>query len=159
MNAKKEKDSPHVNFMPPAALFISFGVGAVFEFIFRWNFEFPGLAARIIIGLIFAAGGFVFMMFGHEKFKKEKTAIKLNQPARKLVMAGAYRYSRNPMYFGLSVMFIGIAVAAGSWSLLIAYLAWFSYLEFYAIPHEESYLKRAFGQEYENYCKKVRRWI
>ncbi|CCK81331.1 methyltransferase family protein [Desulfobacula toluolica] len=153
------EDSPNVNLMPPTVFFICLLAGGVLEFIYPHNIDILSASANLMTGIFIGIGGFIFMYIGHEKFKKTGTNVSTNLPATELVVQGTYRFTRNPMYLGGSIFFIGIGLAAGSLWILAAYLPLFLYLSYYVIPHEEAYMERTFGEEYIQYCRKVRRWI
>jgi protein-S-isoprenylcysteine O-methyltransferase Ste14 len=80
-------------------------------------------------------------------------------PPKELVAAGFYRYVRNPMYFGILLILIGHFLWFGFWSLLI--YAGFAFLatHLFVTLYEEPTLKRKFGAAYEEYLKRVPRWI
>jgi protein-S-isoprenylcysteine O-methyltransferase Ste14 len=79
-------------------------------------------------------------------------------PTRELVLAGAYRYSRNPMKAGLFLVLAGEALATGS-AALTAWLAGFVLVNvLYIRVHEEPGLARRFGAAYRDYCARVPRW-
>lgn len=80
-------------------------------------------------------------------------------PTKKLVVAGLYRFSRNPMYVGVTAMLIGESiffqsVALWTYSLFI-FVAFNIFIRFF----EEPRLREDFGAAYKEYCTKVRRWI
>lgn len=80
-------------------------------------------------------------------------------PPRKLVVRGPYRFVRNPMYLGAELALAGAALFYESASLW-AYTAGFLLLmHLFVILYEEPALRRSFGEEYENYCRQVRRWL
>lgn len=151
-------DSPAVKFMPPKFFSLCLGAGVLLELAIPWRLPLPFLQL-LIGGLALALGGFWFMMWGHTRFQNLGVNVKTNLPAQSLVLQGAYRYSRNPMYVGFLVIQTGIGLAARSGWLLLAVLPLAEYLRFYVIPREEAYLRRRFGEEYIQYCKKVRRWL
>jgi protein-S-isoprenylcysteine O-methyltransferase Ste14 len=79
-------------------------------------------------------------------------------PPRRLVAVGPYRAVRNPMYLGAALALAGAALFYRSYALL-AYSAIFLLLtHLFVVSYEEPALRRAFGQEYEAYCRRVRRW-
>ena len=80
-------------------------------------------------------------------------------PTKKLVTKGLYRFSRNPMYVGVMLILIGEAVFFESYSLWIYLLCIFLAFNLFIFLIEEPRLRKDFGVEYEQYCKKVRRWI
>jgi len=79
-------------------------------------------------------------------------------PTRELVLAGAYRYSRNPMKAGLFLVLAGEALTTGSAALT----AWFACFALgnvlYIRAHEEPGLAKRFGAAYRDYCERVPRW-
>ena len=80
-------------------------------------------------------------------------------PPKKLVAMGFYRYVRNPMYVGVLAVIIGHFLWFGYWYLLIYALVVFIAFNTFITYYEEPSLKRKFGAAYENYLKRVPRWI
>jgi protein-S-isoprenylcysteine O-methyltransferase Ste14 len=90
-------------------------------------------------------------------FRARTTTTPGNAPA-KLVTGGPYRFTRNPMYVGLTLAYLGEAgILVQIWPLLPLLLV-LAYLSATVIPVEEASL-RSFGEEYAQYCRRVRRWI
>jgi protein-S-isoprenylcysteine O-methyltransferase Ste14 len=71
---------------------------------------------------------------------------------------GLYRFSRNPMYVGYFLYFLGCVVLTVSWALLAA-LALFQLSTHFLIRSEERWCLKKFGDEYAQYAKKVRRYL
>lgn len=80
-------------------------------------------------------------------------------PPRKLVVAGPYRYVRNPMYLGAAAALSGAALFYGSLVLLAVAAAFALATHVFVVLYEEPTLRRTFGTEYETYCAAVRRWL
>ena len=80
-------------------------------------------------------------------------------PTKKLVVKGLYKYSRNPMYIGVMSMLIGEAIffEAGRFWFYVAGIG--LAFNLFILLVEEPRLKRDFGEEYMQYCNKVRRWV
>lgn len=78
---------------------------------------------------------------------------------KKLVISGLYKYSRNPMYWGVMLILIGEALFFESGSLWIYLLCVFIMFTLFILLVEEPRLKKDFGEDYKAYRKKVRRWI
>jgi protein-S-isoprenylcysteine O-methyltransferase Ste14 len=92
-------------------------------------------------------------------FLRHRTGIYPNQPATVIVRSGLYRFSRNPMYVALAILYVGIVLLTNLlWPLLLLPLV-LLVLQKAVIAREERYLKEAFGESYEQYCRQVRRWI
>jgi len=81
------------------------------------------------------------------------------KPSPELVLSGSYRFTRNPMYLGLTCIQIGLGLLLSN--LWISLLAAFSLLvvHFIAVVPEERYLSEKFGDSYKGYLLKVRRYL
>ena len=80
-------------------------------------------------------------------------------PTRKLVVEGLHRYVRNPMYIGVATIVLGQAVLFQSWHVLEYLVIVLAIVQFFVVFYEERTLARQFGQEYEDYKRRVPRWI
>ena len=83
----------------------------------------------------------------------------LHQSIASLLRAGPYQFTRNPMYLGLVLLTLGIAIWAGAWPMFGAPVALFATANWVHIPFEEAKMRRQFGAVYDNYVTRVRRWI
>lgn len=82
----------------------------------------------------------------------------MHTPATELVTTGIYSRSRNPMYLGETLTFLGMAIAGASWPLILLVFL-YGLLSILLVKGEERMLQAEFGQRYEAYCQKVRRWF
>ena len=80
-------------------------------------------------------------------------------PPVRLVIAGPYRFVRNPMYIGAGLALAGAALFYGSLELFAYICLLFLASHLFVVFYEEPSLKRTFGQEYISYCQEVRRWL
>ncbi len=86
------------------------------------------------------------------------TTVPFEKPS-KLIIWGPYRFTRNPMYVGLALTYMGVAgIQAQIWPVLLLPLLAI-YIHMVVIPIEESRLREVFGDTYEQYCIRVRRWL
>lgn len=103
----------------------------------------------------------VVLVFALAAFKKLKTTVDPMNPSKasKLVTIGIYHITRNPMYLSMLLLLTGFASKLGNPLCLIplAFFVW--YMNQFQIKPEEEALQEIFGEDYINYCKKVRRWI
>lgn len=137
------------------------------------------IAAAIVLGLLFplpwiteplsdllfaagwlAVAGFAAMEFSAVRaLNRAKTTIRPDKPSDHLVTDGAFSFTRNPIYFGNTLLMIGIGLIAGSlWFIGLAVVAAFATQKL-AIEREEKHLQARFGKKYIDYTKRVRRWI
>lgn len=108
--------SPGVSrFKPPRIFLLCLACGALLEWLRPWG---SGLVPGPWPGL--ALAGFLFMMWGHQRFQRLGVEVKTCRPARPLVDSAAYRFSRNPMYVGMLAMLAGLGLAMDSVWLLLA---------------------------------------
>jgi protein-S-isoprenylcysteine O-methyltransferase Ste14 len=80
-------------------------------------------------------------------------------PPKKLVVEGPYRVVRNPMYWAVASVLMGEALAFHSLSLAELAVALFAGATLFVLFYEEPILRQKFGSEYEEYCRRVPRWI
>jgi len=80
-------------------------------------------------------------------------------PPRRLVIKGHYRFVRNPMYIGAGLALAGAALFYESLPLLAYTGFFFLATHVLVVWYEEPTLRQTFGQEYEAYCRQVRRWL
>ena len=76
-----------------------------------------------------------------------------------LVVRGLYRFVRNPMYVGVLLILLGESLAFRSPRILVYAAIVFTFFNLFVILYEEPALKRKFGASYEEYLKKIPRWI
>jgi protein-S-isoprenylcysteine O-methyltransferase Ste14 len=79
-------------------------------------------------------------------------------PPRRLVIRGPYRFVRNPMYIGAGLALASAALFYESLPLLGYAGVFLLAAHVFVVLYEEPILRRTFGQEYEVYCRQVRRW-
>jgi protein-S-isoprenylcysteine O-methyltransferase Ste14 len=92
-------------------------------------------------------------------FGKAGTAVTPWKEARRLVVSGPYRFSRNPDYVGQALFVGGLALLLATPWVFLALLPALLIVRYGVIAREERYLERRFGEEYRQYCGRVRRWL
>ncbi len=110
--------------------------------------------AVMAIAVIAAASAFA-------EFRRAHTTLNPHKPENTsaLVTSGVYAWTRNPMYLGLWLLLVGWAVRLGALSAFIVALLFIPLIGYVQIRAEERVLARRFGQEYERYRRRVRRWF
>lgn len=139
---------------------IAYLVGAGIQFAVPVTIASASLRAITqAVSILLIALGVLFAAWAQRIFRKENTTTDPTQSSSKLVTWGPYRFSRNPMYVGLFLVFIGLSgVFTLVWSIALM-LPVFYYINWIVIPIEEAQLRGTFGETYEEYRKKVRRWL
>ncbi len=154
------RDHANVPVLPP----ILFALGLVAGFLLKWLVPLPLFPPRLegracLAGAAISIVGLVFGGWALGAFVAAKTTPHPNHPVNSLVTWGPYRVSRNPMYVGLSVGTVGIALVANTpWILAALLLVWLA-LRRLVIGREEAYLERRFGDEYRSFKARTRRWL
>ena len=145
--------------VPPPVLFAGpFIVGWLIER--RW--QAPLLDDRafgIVLGLAVISAGVAIAVSGVRQFRRARTTVLPFGGTSQIVETGVYRWTRNPMYLGMALAYAGAAAIVNSaWCLLFLPVA-LALVHVFAIRREERYLAAKFGDPYERYCSRVRRWI
>lgn len=157
---KSTKDSPGVFIPPPLFYAVFFLLSFLLQgyFTIRGAFFFHTHWANII-GTLFYFTGVAFIFPAAFEFVKSKNTVITAKPASTLQTTGIYSYSRNPMYVGLILIYLGLTFQFGNWWTLILLPLLIVFITYVVIHPEERYLERAFGTDYTEYKKRVRRWI
>lgn len=92
-------------------------------------------------------------------FRRARTAIPPWKPSTALVTGGVYRFSRNPIYVGMAILYAGLAVGLDSPVALALILPCLVVVDRFVIAREERYLQARFGSAYLTYTQSVRRWL
>ncbi|MEJ8816106.1 isoprenylcysteine carboxylmethyltransferase family protein [Variovorax ureilyticus] len=115
------------------------------------------IAAAVSIALV----GGAFSAAGITAFRRAKTTVNPLKPetASSLVTSGIYRVTRNPMYVGLLFVLVGWAAFLSAPWALAGPVVFVAYMNRFQIAPEERALLSAFGEVYESYTARVRRWL
>ena len=116
-------------------------------------------SAYPILGLGLIAAGIAGLRWAFVTMRRAETTASPYKAASRLTIDGPFRYSRNPIYVAMTVVYLGIALLAHSlwlWLLLVPLLL---VMQFGVIRREERYLAARFGTDYTAYCAAVRRWL
>ena len=118
-----------------------------------------GRPATAVAGAVLAALGLALAFAGVAAVIRHRTTIVPHHPVATLLTGGAYRLSRNPMYTGLAVAYLGLALLFGSWWPLTLWPLVIVAVRQLVIRPEEHYLIQRFGRAYTDYQSGVRRWL
>jgi protein-S-isoprenylcysteine O-methyltransferase Ste14 len=113
---------------------------------------------RIIAGFLIIIGIAVFVT-SIRNFARAATPVQGTKSTRALVTTGIHRWSRNPIYLGMFLVYGGIAIAVRSPWILILTLPLAITMRYGVVAREEAYLEQRFGDAYRNYKARVRRWL
>jgi protein-S-isoprenylcysteine O-methyltransferase Ste14 len=146
---------PRSSWMPPRffLLFVALGAAGHFALGGPVVLRLPWLGAALLVA------GTALAIWGRRTFSAAGTTIKPFERTSLLVEAGPFRFTRNPMYLGLVTMIAGVALAFGTPAPWLGAVALALLLHFRFIRNEERALTASLGEPYQQYRRRVRRWI
>lgn len=122
--------------------------------------ELPAVAQQRPVGVVVLVAGFLWSAWAVLTFRRHRAEIRPSSTVHPtFVTSGPFRWSRNPMYLGSLVMGVGAALIAGTWLMWLVPVVLFLLQNFVIIPFEERSMQHTFGEEYDAYRARVRRWI
>ena len=150
-------DTPRRLFYPPVWLVL----GLIAIFVLDQYFplaRFTGNAA-MAVGSAAIFAGLLLLVLAGGSFKQADTDMIPFRDVRALVTGGVYRFTRNPMYLGMALILLGTACTTGVASGLAVPVAFMIIIETRFIRPEEAMLRAQFGEDFDDYCRRVRRWL
>ncbi len=126
-----------------------------------WAIELPLKMGQTLntIGLYCSALGVTTFVIAYVMMALHRTTINPDEPTRMVVTTGIYRLTRNPIYIGWFLAFVGRGISNQSIGQLLVALVMMVLLHFAVVLKEEQYLEYTFGDDYLKYKHKVRRWL
>jgi protein-S-isoprenylcysteine O-methyltransferase Ste14 len=152
-----KQDTPGVIAPPPLIYLAALVIGLVLGYLAPTPFLRRSLAYGLSAVLILI--GAWIIISARRMMQRAGTAIKPTIPTTALVTTGPFRFTRNPLYVGATLIYVGIAVAARSLWALALLLVVLAVMQRGVIEREEHYLERKFGADYVRYKERVRRWV
>jgi protein-S-isoprenylcysteine O-methyltransferase Ste14 len=143
---------------PAAALLIALAMWAA-------TYRLPAIhlpdQMRFLLAGVCAAFGVIVALSGVRAFREAKTTVNPVTPekASSVVTNGIFSHTRNPMYLGLTAVLVGWAVWLSIPWVLLGPVALMLYLTRFQIIPEERIMSSKFGRDYDEYRKRVRRWL
>jgi len=154
---REPADNPGVRFPPP----LIYASAVIAGLLLERSRSLPigtGVFRPVLAWLLFA--GFLLLMGSSVgTFRRKRTSFLPFRPATTLVIAGPYRYTRNPMYVAAALLTVAFGLWLNTWWPIILLIPALVTIRRYVIDREESYMRRRFGAEYDLYTRHVRRWL
>ena len=142
---------------PPHFLLISVIVMLAIWYVF--SSSNPKNIFLMSTGWVLIISGLTCNVIAANQFIKAKTSIIPLTESSFLVKKGIFRFSRNPMYTGMTIFLIGLGVILNNFYNIVVIIGFFLLIRNKFVMKEEELLKETFGEEYLSYIKEVRRWI
>jgi protein-S-isoprenylcysteine O-methyltransferase Ste14 len=117
-----------------------------------------GMPVRLLGGGLLLASGIAVAASGERRFHVSGTAVRPWKPATALVTTGIYAHLRNPMYVGVALALLGVAVGFDSLWLLVLLVPFGLLIHYGVVLREERYLERIFGDDYRAFKARVPRY-
>jgi protein-S-isoprenylcysteine O-methyltransferase Ste14 len=152
-----DQDNPGIRVPPPPVYLLALLLGLFLDR--RAHVPFLPRGVARVLGWPLVGGGIALAAWFVRTMRGADTTIRIDKPVSSLVQDGPFRYSRNPGYVALTMIYAGIAVLRNAlWAILLLPLV-LIVIQREVIEREERYLERIFGEEYLNYKSRVRRWV
>jgi protein-S-isoprenylcysteine O-methyltransferase Ste14 len=146
------------NKIPPPIVTLFFGLCIYFskDYFFSFEYKFLGTLSYIcyLIGLC-------ILILAVNSFKKQNTTvnpIKIEN-ASSLVTSGVFEYSRNPMYLGMALILLGLALMFNVVGGILFTLLFTIFITKFQIRSEEEVMESLFGEDFLKYKQNVRMWL
>src|SRR6266700_6698843 len=151
-------DAAQVIIRPPLA----WGLAVIAGLALNWLVPLPFLPADLPAGWL---GAMVFVLalalvaWAIITITRAGSNVPTNLPTTTIVESGPYRFTRNPIYLGMFLGLMGLAIAFDNLWLMIMLVPFALVIRYAVVAREEAYLERKFGDVYRGYCVRVRRWL
>jgi len=155
--AAASPDNPGVVAMPPflygGAFLLVLLLRALWRLpiVERGSLLWPGLAL-VVVALGIA-------IWGRRTMVAAGTNVRPTQPATTIVTSGPFRFSRNPLYCALTLLYLGLTAIVNTWWGVIVLAPLLAVMHVGVVLREERYLERKFGEPYRQYRGRVRRYL
>jgi protein-S-isoprenylcysteine O-methyltransferase Ste14 len=155
-----DQDSAGVSFPPPLAFIGTLLAGLALDRFMWWTPGIPlGHWFVHALGLTAVIVGAAILLTAIGLFRKAGTDPKPWKTPSSFVTDGVYRWTRNPMYLGMALIYAGIALRADSLVTLLLLIPVLLWIRRNVIDREEAYMETRFGEPYRAYKGSVRRWF
>ncbi len=150
-------DSAGVVVRPP----FLYGGGFIVVLVLRWLWPLPiiGPGGPLWTALAVAVVGLAIILLGRRTLVAAGTNVDPMSPTTAIVTTGPYRFSRNPIYVGLTLLYLGLASAFNTWWAVILLVPILAIMHLGVVRREERYLEQKFGEPYRQFCSRVRRYL
>jgi protein-S-isoprenylcysteine O-methyltransferase Ste14 len=151
-------DTANVIVRPPIAWAVAVVAGLVLNWLLPLPFV-PATAPAGWLGAIVFALALTLFAWAIATMTRAGSNVPTSRPTTTIVDSGPYRFTRNPIYLGMVLGLIGLAIAFNTFWLLLTLLPFALVIRYGVVAREEAYLERKFGDAYRRYRVHVRRWL
>jgi protein-S-isoprenylcysteine O-methyltransferase Ste14 len=151
-------DTSNVTIRPPIAWALAIVAGVAANWLYPWRFVLESIP-RVWVGGTVLALGVALAAWAIVTMHKTGTRVETYKPTTTIVANGPYRLTRNPIYIGMFLGQIGLAIGLDNLWLLVMLVPFGLVIRYGVIAREEAYLERKFGSIYLDYKSRTRRWL
>ncbi len=155
----KPSDNPGVIAPPPLIFAGGFIVALILHTLMRGSSTYLPTWLLFILAAVCLILGIIFLIGAIGLFRDAGTNARPWKPTTAIVSTGVYGFSRNPMYLGMALIYLAMALGTDNGIALIVLIPVIYVMTRFVIQREERYLEAKFGAEYLAYKSEVRRWI
>ncbi len=150
-------DKANVIALPPLIYATAFVLGLLLHLAFPIHF-LPSTLVRWLGPLFILISGLI-VVSALRALRQAQTTFDVSKPTTAIVTEGPFRYSRNPMYVSLTLLYLGVTCWMNALWILLLIVPLLVVIQRGVIAREEAYLERKFGEAYLSYKSRVRCWI
>jgi protein-S-isoprenylcysteine O-methyltransferase Ste14 len=154
---ERNTDNPGVIAPPPLIYAGALAIGLLANWMYPVPFLPRGLSR--VLGWPLIAGGLAIGYLGIREMQRAGTNVDPREPTTAIVTGGPYRFTRNPLYLSMTLIYGGITTLANALPAALLLPVVLHVMRRGVIEREERYLEGKFGDEYLDYKARVRRWI
>lgn len=153
----ESSDRPGVVALPPLIYLAGVVAAVVLDLVVPIEWPLPAVVRWLGAGLALAA--IALAVYARASFARAHTAANPMEASTALVTSGVFRWTRNPMYVGMTTLVIGAGLITSNPWFLIALAPVLAIMHWGVVLREERYLTRKFGPDYQAYRSRVRRYL
>jgi protein-S-isoprenylcysteine O-methyltransferase Ste14 len=151
-------DTANVIVRPPIAWALAIVAGLALNWLMPLPFMPDAVPAGWLGAIVFALA-FALFVWAAVTMTRAGSNVPTNMPTTTIVETGPYGFTRNPIYLGMMVGLVGLAIGFDSLWLLLTLVPFALVIHYGVVVREEAYLERKFGDVYLGYRSRVRRWL
>ena len=146
--------------VPPPLIFLGLVIlGPLVDRLFGIGPLHIAQPVRSIVVILLVTSGLAIVLAAIRNFARAGTRVEPWAPSSAIVSDGIYRFTRNPMYIGMALVMLGLALIIASPASIVMVGLASLIVDLFVIRREEAYLEAKFGDEYRAYRMRVRRWL
>ena len=157
MTAAQTSSGPGIRIPPPVIYAGALALGFVHNRV--WPMAPLSGSSKYVIGCVLILVSASIMLPVLKRFRRAGTSFDVQKPASALITEGPYRFSRNPSYLSLTLLYLGIGILLNNGWVLIFVAPVLLVMGLWVVRREERHLEAEFGEEFLRYKAAVRRWL